>query len=66
MTGLMTGHRVHVLLYNGQTVSPITTRIAAARTAGIPVVGVSETMPPGRPSSSGSWPGACAGGALGR
>jgi zinc/manganese transport system substrate-binding protein len=38
-----------VLLYNDQTVSPITTRIrSAARAAGIPVVGVSETMPPGQ------------------
>jgi zinc/manganese transport system substrate-binding protein len=48
MTGLMTGHRVHVLLYNSQTVSPITARIeAAARSAGIPVIGVTETLPPG-------------------
>ncbi len=48
MTALFTGHRVRVLLYNDQTVSPITTRIrTAAQTAGIPVVGVSETLPPG-------------------
>ncbi len=48
MTGLMTGHRVQVLLYNSQTTSPITARIeAAARAAGIPVVGVTETLPPG-------------------
>lgn len=48
MTGLMTGHRVHVLLYNSQTTSPITARIeAAARSAGIPVVGVTETLPLG-------------------
>ena len=47
MTALMTGQRVRVLLYNSQAVSPITTRIrAAAAQAGIPVVGVSETMPP--------------------
>jgi zinc/manganese transport system substrate-binding protein len=47
MTALFTGHRVRVLLYNDQTVSPITNRIrAAADGAGIPVVGVSETMPP--------------------
>jgi zinc/manganese transport system substrate-binding protein len=48
MTALFTHHRVRVLLYNNQTVSPITTRIrTAAQAAGIPVVGVSETMPPG-------------------
>jgi zinc/manganese transport system substrate-binding protein len=48
MTGLMTGHHVHVLLYNSQTTSPITARIeSAARAAGIPVVGVTETLPPG-------------------
>ena len=49
MTALFTGRRVRVLLYNDQTVSPITNRIrAAAERAGIPVVGVSETMPPRR------------------
>jgi zinc/manganese transport system substrate-binding protein len=49
MAGLMTGHRVRVLLYNSQTTSPITARIeAAARSAGIPVVGVSETLPVGQ------------------
>jgi zinc/manganese transport system substrate-binding protein len=49
MMGLMTGHRVRVLLYNSQTTSPITARIeAAARSAGIPVVGVSETLPLGQ------------------
>jgi zinc/manganese transport system substrate-binding protein len=47
MTALFSEHRVKVLLYNDQTVSPITTRIrSAARAAGIPVIGVSETMPP--------------------
>jgi len=49
MTGLMTGRRVRVLLYNSQTTSPITARIeAAARSAGIPVIGVTETLPPGQ------------------
>jgi len=43
-------HRVKVVLYNTQTVSPITTRVQQlAKTEGIPVVGVSETEPPGRP-----------------
>jgi zinc/manganese transport system substrate-binding protein len=44
---LMTQHRVRVLLYNNQAVSPITKRVReAAAKAGIPVVGVSETLPP--------------------
>jgi zinc/manganese transport system substrate-binding protein len=48
MTALMTGRHVRVLLYNAQTVSPITSRIrAAARAAGIPFVGVTETLPRG-------------------
>jgi zinc/manganese transport system substrate-binding protein len=48
MIGLLTGHRLRVLLYNSQTTSPITARIeAAARSAGIPVIGVTETLPPG-------------------
>jgi zinc/manganese transport system substrate-binding protein len=48
MTVLLTGHRVRVLLYNSQAASPITARIeAAARSAGIPVIGVTETLPPG-------------------
>ena len=47
MNALVTGHKVKVLLYNSQTVSPITQRIHdAAIKAGIPVVAVSETLPP--------------------
>jgi zinc/manganese transport system substrate-binding protein len=47
MNALIVGHRVDVLLYNSQAVSPITARVrAAAQQAGIPVVGVSETLPP--------------------
>jgi zinc/manganese transport system substrate-binding protein len=47
MDALMTGRRVKVLLYNSQAVSPITSRIrSAAVGAGIPVVGVTETLPP--------------------
>ena len=47
MTALMTNKQVKVLLYNSQAVSPITSRIrSAAAQAGIPVVGMSETMPP--------------------
>jgi zinc/manganese transport system substrate-binding protein len=48
MTGLMAGHRVRVLLSNSQAASPVTASIeAAARSAGIPVIGVTETLPPG-------------------
>jgi zinc/manganese transport system substrate-binding protein len=48
MTGLLTGHRVRALLVNTQAVSPITSRIrSAAAAAGIPVVGVTETLPAG-------------------
>ena len=49
MLQLFSAHKVRVLLYNDQTVSPITIRVrTAARAAGIPVVGVSETLPPQR------------------
>jgi zinc/manganese transport system substrate-binding protein len=42
-------HQVKVLLYNTQTVSPITTRVRQmAKSVGVPVVGVSETEPPGK------------------
>ena len=47
MNSLMTEKRIKVLLYNSQAVSPITSRVrAAAKQAGIPVVGVTETLPP--------------------
>jgi zinc/manganese transport system substrate-binding protein len=47
MNALIAGHRVDVLLYNSQAVSPITLRVrAAAQQAGIPVVGVTETLRP--------------------
>ena len=46
MRRLLTTHRVDVLLYNTQTVTPVTAQMRAlARQHGIPVVGVSETMP---------------------
>jgi zinc/manganese transport system substrate-binding protein len=46
MEQLLTGHRIDVLLYNVQTVSPVTTQIRAlAAKNGIAVVGVSETLP---------------------
>ena len=48
MRELLTHHDVNVLLYNLQTVTPVTTqmRVLAAQHS-VPVVGVSETMPAG-------------------
>lgn len=47
MSTLVSDHRIRVLLYNSQAVSPITARLrAAAQNTGIPVVPVSETLPP--------------------
>lgn len=46
MRGLLTNHDINVLLYNVQTVTPVTAQMRAlARQHRIPVVGVSETMP---------------------
>jgi zinc/manganese transport system substrate-binding protein len=43
---LLTGHKVKVLLYNSQATSPVTEAIKSlAGQSGVPVVGVSETMP---------------------
>ena len=48
MNELVAKHRIRALLYNSQAVSPITGRLRnAARSAGIPVVPVTETLPPG-------------------
>jgi zinc/manganese transport system substrate-binding protein len=48
MDDLVRKHRIAVLFYNSQALSPITARIRAeATTAGIPVVGVTETLPSG-------------------
>ena len=47
MHTLVSEHRIRVLLYNSQAVSPITARLRdAAQRAGIPVVPVTETLPP--------------------
>jgi zinc/manganese transport system substrate-binding protein len=44
--GLLTGHRVAALVVNEQTADPFTERVrAAATSAGVPVVGVTETLP---------------------
>jgi zinc/manganese transport system substrate-binding protein len=43
---LLTGHKVKLLLYNNQATSPVTTSVKSlAQQSGVPVVGVSETMP---------------------
>jgi zinc/manganese transport system substrate-binding protein len=43
--GLLTGHRVAALVVNEQTTDPFTERVkAAAIAAGVPVVGVTETL----------------------
>jgi zinc/manganese transport system substrate-binding protein len=48
MDALVSQRRIRVLLYNSQAVSPLTARLRdAARQAGIPVVPVTETLPPG-------------------
>lgn len=48
MMALTVHRRISVLLYNKQSVSPITARLQAAATkAGVAVVGVTETLPPG-------------------
>jgi zinc/manganese transport system substrate-binding protein len=49
MLQLLRGRRVRVLIYNRQAVSPMTQRVrSAARAAGVPVVGVTETLPAGQ------------------
>jgi zinc/manganese transport system substrate-binding protein len=49
MEGLVTTRAIRLLLYNSQATSPITERIRQLALAnGIPVVGVSETLPPGQ------------------
>jgi zinc/manganese transport system substrate-binding protein len=46
MDTLIAQHRIRVLLYNSQAVSPITAQLRDdARKAGIPVVPVTETLP---------------------
>ena len=47
MNTLIAKHRIRVLLYNSQAVSPLTAQLRdAAQKAGIPVVPVTETLPP--------------------
>jgi zinc/manganese transport system substrate-binding protein len=47
VNALISGRKIAVLLYNSQATSPITARVRSeAANAGIPIVGVSETLPP--------------------
>lgn len=47
MNGLFTDHKVQVLLYNSQATSPVTENTKkVANQAGVPVMGVTETIPP--------------------
>jgi zinc/manganese transport system substrate-binding protein len=49
MNALVTGRRVRVLLYNSQAVTALTARLrAAAQGDAVPVVAVTETLPPHR------------------
>jgi zinc/manganese transport system substrate-binding protein len=51
MRQLLTNHDINVLLYNVQTVTSVTTQMRTlAKQHGIPVVGVSETMPSSSPT----------------
>lgn len=47
MDALMTNKEIKVLLYNAQATSPVTEHVKTlAKQAGIPVIGVTETLPP--------------------
>jgi zinc/manganese transport system substrate-binding protein len=49
MEGLITNRQVRVLLYNSQATSPITVRLRQlAQQHGVPIVAVTETLPPGK------------------
>lgn len=55
MDSLMTNHRIKVLLYNAQVTSAVTQHVHdLANQAGIPVIGVTETLPAGERSYQ-SW-----------
>jgi zinc/manganese transport system substrate-binding protein len=46
---LITNHQVKVLMYNSQTVTKVTSNVKdLAVRSGVPIVGVSETAPPGK------------------
>jgi len=54
MDRLISDHRIRALIYNAQAVTPVTKAVRSnARKAGVPVVAVTETLPPG--SSYQAW-----------
>ena len=55
MEELITGHKIRLLLYNKQAITPVTQRVRAlAQKNGVPVVGITETLPKGETSYQ-SW-----------
>lgn len=49
MLALLADHKVALLVYNEQSAGPVTVEVrSAAEQAGIPVIPVTETMPPGK------------------
>ena len=53
MFRLITSRKARVLLYNAQATSPVTQQVRAlARQSGVPVVPVTETMPPASPTAA--------------
>lgn len=51
MDTLITSHTIKVLLYNSQATSPVTENVKSlAKQNGIPVIGVTETLPPNEKS----------------
>jgi len=55
LNDLISGHEIDALLYNSQAVTPVTKRLRAlAARSGVPVVPVTETLPPGEPDFQ-SW-----------
>jgi zinc/manganese transport system substrate-binding protein len=51
LNDLINGHKIRALLYNSQAVSAVTKRLRALATrSGVPVVAVTETLPPDEPN----------------
>jgi len=54
LNDLISGRKIDALLYNSQAVTPVTKRLRAlAARSGVPVVPVTETLPPSEPSFQG-------------
>jgi zinc/manganese transport system substrate-binding protein len=49
MLDLIKGRQVAAVVFNEQTITPVTKQVQeAAQSAGVPVVGVTETLPAGK------------------